>query len=128
MDLQTAEQRDGTVSVMTRSGVTLVDHGNAATLSFDGRGALNANSAYSTDPTKRTVGTITATLPSGSKIDLGVSGALRLWQPGGGGIELRDQTLPQAQRQLDDLAAGLSSSLSDTPALRPCREEWRQSI
>ncbi len=28
-------------------------------------------------------------------------------------LELRDQTLPQAQRQLDDLAAGLASALSD---------------
>ncbi len=71
MDVQTSDQRDGTVSVMTRSGVTLVDHGNAATLSFDGRGILDANSAYSTDPTQRTVGTITATLPGGGKIDLG---------------------------------------------------------
>ncbi|WCS25112.1 flagellar hook-associated protein FlgK [Methylobacterium sp. NMS14P] len=112
MDVQTSEQRDGTVSVITRSGVTLVDHGNAATLRFDGRGALDANSAYSTDPTKRTVGTITATLPGGGKIDLGAPGALRSGSLAAG-IELRDQTLPQAQRQLDDLAAGLSSALSD---------------
>ncbi|TXN39503.1 flagellar basal body rod C-terminal domain-containing protein [Methylobacterium sp. WL7] len=30
------------------------------------------------------------------------------------GIELRDQILPQAQRQLDDLAGGLASSLTDS--------------
>ena len=30
------------------------------------------------------------------------------------GLELRDQTLPQAQRQLDDLAAGLATALTDT--------------
>ncbi|MBA9060743.1 MULTISPECIES: flagellar hook-associated protein FlgK [Methylobacterium] len=112
MDVQTSDQRDGTVSVMTRSGVTLVDHGNAATLSFDGRGILDANSAYSTDPTQRTVGTITATLPGGGKIDLGAPGVLRSGSLAAG-IELRDQTLPQAQRQLDDLAAGLASALSD---------------
>ena len=29
-------------------------------------------------------------------------------------IEMRDQTLPQAQRQLDDLAAGLSTALTNT--------------
>ena len=78
MDVQTSDQRDGTVSVMTRSGVTLVDHGNAATLSFDGRGILDANSAYSTDPTQRTVGTITATLPGGVA-------QLRPWRQGGSG-------------------------------------------
>lgn len=113
MDVQTAPQRDGTVSVLTQSGVTLVDRGNAATLSFDGRGALNANSTYSTDPDQRSVGTITATLPGGGKIDLGSPGVLRSGSLAAQ-IELRDQTLPQAQRQLDDLAAGLSTALSNT--------------
>jgi flagellar hook-associated protein 1 len=96
MDVQTVPQSDGTVSVMTQSGVTLVDRGTAASLSFDGRGALNAGSTYSTDPSKRSVGTVTATLAGGAQ------------------IELRDQTLPQAQRQLDDLAAGLSTALTNT--------------
>ncbi|MCJ2097011.1 flagellar hook-associated protein FlgK [Methylobacterium sp. J-072] len=113
MDVQTVAQRDGTVSVLTQSGVTLVDRGNAATLSFDGHGSLSANSSYSTDPTKRTVGTITATLPGGGKIDLGAPGAIRSGSLAAG-IELRDQTLPQAQRQLDDLAGGLASALTNT--------------
>ncbi|SFM52490.1 flagellar hook-associated protein FlgK [Methylobacterium pseudosasicola] len=113
MDVQTVAQRDGTVSVLTQSGVTLVDRGNAAVLSFDGHGTLSANSSYAADPTKRTVGTITATLPGGGKIDLGEPGAIRSGSLAAG-IELRDQTLPQAQRQLDDLAGGLASSLTDS--------------
>ena len=112
MDVQTVSQSDGTVSLMTQSGVTLVDRGNAASLTFDGQGTLNANSTYTTDPQTRTVGTITATLPGGGKIDLGAPGALRSGSLAAG-IELRDQILPQAQRQLDDLAAGLSSALTD---------------
>jgi flagellar hook-associated protein 1 len=112
MDVQTVAQRDGTVSVMTQSGVTLVDRGNAASLTFDGRGVLDANSSYSTDPKARTVGTITATLPGGGAIDLGAPGVLRSGSLAAE-IEMRDQTLPQAQRQLDDLAAGLASSLTD---------------
>ena len=112
MDVQTVAQRDGTVSVLTQSGVTLVDRGSAAVLSFDGHGTLSANSSYSTDPTKRTVGTITATLPGGGKIDLGAPGAIRSGSLAAG-IELRDQILPQAQRQLDDLAGGLASALTD---------------
>ncbi len=112
MDVSTVDQRDGTVTVLTGSGVTLVDRGSAASLAFDGRGTLNATSAYSTDPTKRTVGTITATTPGGAKIDLGAPGALRSGSLAAG-IELRDSTLPQAQRQLDDLASGLASALTD---------------
>ncbi|MGE8125929.1 flagellar hook-associated protein FlgK [Methylobacterium sp. NPDC080182] len=113
MDVQTVQQRDGTVSVMTQSGVTLVDRGNAATLTFDGRGVLSPTASYSTDPAQRTVGTITATLPGGGKIDLGAPGVLRSGSLAAE-IEMRDQTLPQAQRQLDDLAAGLSKALTNT--------------
>jgi flagellar hook-associated protein 1 len=113
MDVQTVPQSDGTVSVMTQSGVTLVDRGTAASLSFDGRGALNAGSTYSTDPSKRSVGTVTATLAGGGQIDMGAPGVLRSGSLAAQ-IELRDQTLPQAQRQLDDLAAGLSTALTNT--------------
>ncbi|WP_335645473.1 flagellar hook-associated protein FlgK [Methylobacterium durans] len=111
-DVKTVAQRDGTVSVLTTSGVTLVDRGLAATLSFDGRGTLNANSAYSSDPAKRGVGTITATTPGGAVIDLGEPGTLRSGTIAAE-FELRDTILPQAQRQLDDLAAGLARALTD---------------
>lgn len=113
MDVQTVDQRDGTVSISTSSGVNLVTGGTAATLSFDGRSTLSANSAYSTDSSKRSVGTITATTPGGGKIDLGASGVLRSGSIAAN-LELRDTTLPQVQRQLDDLAAGMASALTDT--------------
>jgi flagellar hook-associated protein 1 FlgK len=115
VDVQTVAQRDGTVSVITASGLTLVDRGNAATLNFDSRGSLAPDAAYSLDPTKRGVGTITATTPGGAKIDLIAANAIRSGSLAAG-IELRDTILPQAQHQLDDLAAGLSRSLSDRPA------------
>ena len=58
---------------------------------------------------------ITATLPGGGKIDLGAPGVLRSGSLAAE-IEMRDQTLPQAQRQLDDLAAGvLAASLEARP-------------
>nr|WP_204262800.1 flagellar hook-associated protein FlgK [Methylobacterium sp. BTF04] len=115
VDVQTVAQRDGTVSVITASGLTLVDRGNAATLTFDSRGSLAPDAAYSLDPTKRGVGTITATTPGGAKIDLIAANAIRSGSLAAG-IELRDTILPQAQHQLDDLAAGLARSLSDRPA------------
>jgi flagellar hook-associated protein 1 FlgK len=116
MDIQTVDQRDGTVSVITTSGMTLVDRGAAAILSFDGRGTLSPDSEYTDNPATRGVGTITATTPGGSKIDLIATQAIRSGSLAAG-IELRDSVLPQAQRQLDELAAGLSRSLSDRSAV-----------
>lgn len=112
LDVQTVDQYDGTVSVITTSGMTLVDRGAAATLSFDGRGTLSPEAAYSTDPETRGAGTITATTPGGSRIDLIAAKAIRSGSLAAG-VELRDTILPQAQRQLDELAAGLSRSMSD---------------
>jgi len=116
MDIQTVDQRDGTVSVITTSGMTLVDRGAAAILSFDGRGTLSPDSEYTDNPATRGVGTITATTPGGSEIDLIATQAIRSGSLAAG-IELRDSVLPQAQRQLDELAAGLSRSLSDRSAV-----------
>ncbi|MGU3361935.1 flagellar hook-associated protein FlgK [Methylobacterium sp. M6A4_1b] len=115
LDVQTVDQRDGTVSVITTSGMTLVDRGSAAILSFDGRGTLSPESEYTGDPKTRGTGTITATTPGGSKIDLIATKAIRSGSLAAG-VELRDSILPQAQRQLDELAAGLSRSLSDRSA------------
>ncbi len=116
MDVQTVQQSDGTVNVMTTTGVTLVDRGNPTVLSFDSRGTLSPDAAYSTDPSKRGVGTITAKTPGGATIDLVASGAIRSGSIAGA-LEMRDEVLPQAQRQLDDLAAGLSRAMSDNQAV-----------
>ena len=115
LDVQTVDQYDGTVSVITTSGMTLVDRGSAATLSFDGRGTLSPESEYSQDPATRGVGTITATTPGGARIDLIAEKAIRSGSLAAG-VELRDTVLPQAQRQLDELAAGLARSMSDRSA------------
>lgn len=115
LDVQTVDQRDGTVSVITNSGMTLVDRGSAAILSFDGRGTLSPEAAYAQDPATRGVGTITATTPGGARIDLVAANAIRSGSLAAG-IELRDTVLPQAQRQLDELAAGLARAMSDRQA------------
>ena len=115
MDIATTAQSDGSVTVATGSGVTLVDHATAATLSFDGRASISANALWSADPTKRGAGTVTARLPGGSTIDLVATGAIRSGSVAAN-LELRDTTLVQAQRGLDELAAGLSRAFSDSPA------------
>jgi flagellar hook-associated protein 1 FlgK len=115
LDVQVSDQRDGSVTLLTASGATLVDHTAAASLAFDGRGTLSAEAQYSDDPSTRGVGTVTATTPAGARIDLVATGAIRSGSIAAA-VSLRDDTLVQAQRQLDDLASGLSRALSDRPA------------
>jgi flagellar hook-associated protein 1 FlgK len=115
LDIQVTTASDGSQTVATRSGLTLVDHGTAASLTFDGRGTLTENDLYDIDSTKRGVGTITATLPGGAKIDLLADKALSSGSIAAA-IELRDTTLVQAQRQIDELAAGLSRATTDRAA------------
>jgi flagellar hook-associated protein 1 FlgK len=112
MDINAVTLPDGSVSVLTGSGVTLLDRDNATVLSFAGRGTLTAEAAYDSDPSRSGVGTIVATTPGGGRIDLIASGAIRSGSMAAA-VELRDTVLPQAQRQLDDLAAGLARSMSD---------------
>lgn len=113
MDVRVTARATGGISISTTGGLQLFDGSNATMLSFDARATIGPTSAYDRDPTKRSVGTITATDPSGRSIDAIGSGLIRSGQIAAC-VELRDDTLPQAQRQLDALAAGLASSLSDT--------------
>jgi flagellar hook-associated protein 1 FlgK len=111
MDIRTVSTGNNGISIFTTSGVSLYD-GQAAKLSFDARPALNPGSAYNTDPSKRTVGTISLLTPSGDSIDLIGSKAIRSGTIAAN-IEMRDAILPQAQRQLDEIASSLALSLSN---------------
>jgi flagellar hook-associated protein 1 FlgK len=110
MDVRVTTNPNGQVSVFTGSGIQLVGD-KAATLTFNAQGAMSANSQYSADPKKSTVGTITLSV-GGSNIDLISNGAIRSGQIAAY-IEMRDKILPQAQNQLDSFAAAMASSLSD---------------
>jgi flagellar hook-associated protein 1 FlgK len=100
------------VSILTTSGIQLVGT-QASTLSFSGPSTLSASSLYSANPTQNGVGTITLTSPSGSTTDMDGPNAISSGQIGAD-IQLRDTTLVQAQAQVDQLAASMSSALSDT--------------
>ena len=112
VDVTVKTQSDGTVSISTRSGISLVDGATAGKLTFNSKSPLSATALYSTDPTKSGVGSLTLTGPSGGSVDLMASGGIQGGKLGGL-IDLRDNLLPKAQSQLDDLAAGLASTLSD---------------
>lgn len=112
MDIRVTTNGANQVTVFTGSGVQLVGS-EAATLTFNAQGTVTPNTTWSADPTKSALGSVIATFPgSSSSIDLTASGAIK-----SGTIaaytELRDNTLVQAQNQLDQFAASLSSALSD---------------
>jgi len=113
MDIRVTTNSVNQVTVFTGSGIQLVGN-EAATLSFNAQGTVTPDTTWSSDPAKSNLGSVTATFPgSGSSIDLTASGAIK-----SGTIaaytELRDNTLVQAQNQLDQFAASISSALSDT--------------
>ncbi|SMQ66548.1 flagellar hook-associated protein 1 FlgK [Devosia lucknowensis] len=110
IDVRADYRADGTVALMTRSGVGLLDNG-VSTFKFETVGSLSPTATASFDPDRNKVGTLTLTTPSGLSIDLVRQGVLQ----GGelaGLIQLRDKTLVEAQNQLDELAAGLASAFS----------------
>jgi flagellar hook-associated protein 1 FlgK len=111
------DQRDSAVSTLSSlmDIKTVTDSSgsvNVFTINFSSPGALTATSLYNTNPAKSGVGTLTVTLPNGTPTDLVASGAISSGRIGAD-LTLRDQTLVQAETQVDQLAATISSSLSD---------------
>jgi flagellar hook-associated protein 1 len=111
MNIKVVQTGNNQVSVFTASGTQLVGT-QAATLNFDARGALSPNAVWSADPSQRGAGTITLTSPSGDTTDLIANKSIQSGQIGAY-LEMRDQILPQAQGQIDQLAAQMSRALSD---------------
>ena len=112
MDVRVSTDGNNQVSIYTNSGVQLVGN-QASTLSFSGPSALSASNLYSTNPAQNGVGSITLTGPSGTTVDLSATNAISSGQIAAD-VQLRDNTLVQAQTQVDQLAASISSALSDT--------------
>src|SRR5260370_33156801 len=111
MDIKVVRNGNNQVTVFTGSGIQLAGI-EAARLNFDPQGSMTATSQWSADPTKRNVGTITLTGTSGGTFDLIANKSIRSGQIAAY-LEMRDQVLVQAQNQLDGLAAGMASALSD---------------
>jgi flagellar hook-associated protein 1 FlgK len=112
VDVKSITDSSGQVSIFTTTGVQLVGGGLVSQLSFKSAGALTPNSLYNADPTKSGVGSLTITLPNGAKFDAVANKAFSSGRIAAD-LQLRDQSLVQAQTQVDQLAAKLASSLSD---------------
>jgi flagellar hook-associated protein 1 FlgK len=111
MDVRVVSNDDGQVNVFTTSGVQLVG-AEASKFTFNAQGTVTPNTTWSANPSQSNLGSITVNFPHGGSMDLFASNAFRSGKIAAY-VELRDNTLVQAQTQLDQFAAALSSALSD---------------
>ena len=112
VDVRAVNSGTNGVNVFTTTGIQLVGDGQASQFNFTGAGTLSPTSLYNSDPTKSGVGNLTVTLPNGASLDVVANKVISSGQIAAD-LQLRDTTLVQAQNQVDQLAATISSSLSD---------------
>jgi flagellar hook-associated protein 1 FlgK len=112
VDVHVVTDSANQANVFTNSGMQLVGGPLASTINFSSPGSLTANSLYSTNPSQNGVGSLTIQLPNGASYDMVANNTLSSGQIAAD-LKLRDQTLVQAQTQVDQLAASMSSALSD---------------
>ncbi|MGE7472739.1 flagellar hook-associated protein FlgK [Bosea sp. NPDC003192] len=112
VEIRTDERPNGALSISTASGTQLFDGRPTVKFEFDARANIGPQSQWSSDPAQRSVGTIIARDLSGNSFDAIANNTFRSGEIGAL-VELRDKTLVKAQAQLDEIAAQLSSALSD---------------
>lgn len=110
VDVQASYRDDGTVALMTRTGVGILDV-KPAIFEFQPSGTITADKQFNVDPSKSGVGSLTLISSSGLTLDLVQqnvlqSGKLKAL------VDLRDKSLVTAQSQLDQIAAGLAQAMS----------------
>jgi flagellar hook-associated protein 1 len=113
MDIRVVTDNTNQTTVFTNSGIQLVGGSQASQLDFNSQGTLNATSQWNSNPALSGAGTITVKLPNGGNFDMIANNAISSGQLAAD-LKLRDKTLVTAQAQVDQLAAALASSLSDT--------------
>jgi flagellar hook-associated protein 1 len=112
VDVRVVTDSANSASIFTTSGIQLVGAGLASQFVYSSPGALTANSLYDINPAKNTAGSLNLRLPNGANIDVVANNVVSSGQIAAD-LKLRDQTLVQAQTQVDQMAATLASSLSD---------------
>ncbi len=111
IDVNATYRDNGSVRLLTRSGVGILDN-QQSVFSFTNGGVLSANSLYSSVSSENGVGSLSLRTSAGLPLDLVGQGILQSGRLGAL-IELRDDSLVQAQSQLDDIAASLAQALSN---------------
>lgn len=112
MDIRVTTNGANQVTVFTGSGVQLVGN-EAARLSFNAQGTVTPNTLWNSNPSKSNLGSVVLSYANGGgSIDLTATGGIKSGKIAAY-AELRDKSLVEAQNQLDQFAASLSSALSD---------------
>uniref|UniRef100_Q07RI0 Flagellar hook-associated protein 1 n=1 Tax=Rhodopseudomonas palustris (strain BisA53) TaxID=316055 RepID=Q07RI0_RHOP5 len=109
MDIRVTFNSANQVTIFTPTGIQLVGN-EAAHLEFNAQGTVNPATTYDTTASKSTLGAVTISYANGGSIDLTnsiKSGKIAAY------VELRDKLLVEAQTQVDQFAATMSSALSD---------------
>jgi flagellar hook-associated protein 1 FlgK len=112
VDVRVTTDGSNQSNIYTTTGIQLVGAGLASQFTFASAGALSATSLYNIDASKSGVGALNIKLPNGSSLDVVANNVVSSGQIAAD-LKLRDQTLVQAQNQIDQLAATMSSALSD---------------
>ena len=112
MNVNVTQSADNQVSISTGTGQQLVAGAQASQLEFADAGTLSATALWSANPSEDGVGTITLVSPTGTTTDLLASNAIQSGQLAAY-VQMRDDILPQAQEQLDELANQMSQALSN---------------
>jgi flagellar hook-associated protein 1 FlgK len=112
VDVKVTVDGSNQANVFTSTGIQLVGAGLASQFKFSSPGTLSPTSLYNANPALSGVGSLTVSLPNGSSLDVVSNNVITSGQIAAD-LQLRDTTLVQAQAQVDQLAATLSSSLSD---------------
>ncbi|UPK24963.1 flagellar hook-associated protein FlgK [Bradyrhizobium sp. 195] len=112
VDVRVTMDGSNQANIYTTTGIQLVGAGLASEFSFASAGALSATSLYNIDPAKSGVGAFNIKLPNGSQVDVVANNVVSSGQIAAD-LKLRDDLLVQAQNQIDQLAATMSSALSD---------------
>jgi len=110
MDVRVDYNPDGTVRLSTKSGTSLIDV-KPSVVRFEQSGSLTPTSEFNVDDQQSGVGKFILETPNGTKVDLVKEGAIRTGTLGAL-IEMRDVTLQDAQKQLDDVASALAQVFS----------------
>jgi len=110
IDVNVTYRDDGSVALATRSGVGILDQ-KASVFSFTPNTNVSATQQFSSDDSQNGVGSLTLKTPAGLTIDLVKQNVLQSGELKGL-IDLRDNSLVQAQDQLDSVAAGLAQAFS----------------
>jgi flagellar hook-associated protein 1 FlgK len=112
VDVRVVTDGSNQANIFTSTGIQLVGAGLASEFTFSSLGTLNATSLYDADPAKSGVGALNIKLPNGAALDVVANNVISSGRLAAD-LKLRDQTLVQAQNQVDQLAATMASALSD---------------